>query len=129
MGKLASAGLLVLAAACGTSSSGDGGVDPGFGTQDARDDVELSACHTTKQYGISDVEGTYTIANHSDGTSDYFIELNVERDGVIIGDGIFSADHVGPGQQAQGKVLAILDGDPPAGPCEFVLTTVQRTAT
>jgi hypothetical protein len=120
----------VLLAACGSTADSDGGTSKGFGSQDATADVTVSACSTTRQYGFSNVKGgTYTITNHSDGVSDYYIEVNIERDGVILGTGNAGANHVAPGQSAEGKLAALLDGNPPAGPCEFVITTVQRTAT
>src|SRR4051794_2021727 len=57
-----------------TSGGNDSGIGTGFGSQDASADVSISDCHDGGQYLHEAVTCTVSITNHSDGTSDYYIE-------------------------------------------------------
>ena len=125
MKRLFVAALLVAATACSTTTStNSNGIDPGLGANDASGDVKLGSCGKPS-FGIMTCQ--LTITNHSDGTSDYYIEGVVENAaGDNIGDGNATASHVEAGQTAKTKFTGILNGK--ADGATVRITTVQRTA-
>jgi len=108
-----------------TTHTEDTGIDSGLGTNDASGDVTLSSCHDGGQYAHTIVECKVTIHNTSDGTSDYYIEAQAQRDGVVIGGLINAAvSSVPGGGTAEAKLTGVADGTWDS----VRLITVQRTA-
>ena len=104
----------------------DTGVSSGFGTQDASGDVSWGAKGFTVDYGI--VTAPIVVTNHTDGMSDYYIEVGVENAaGDRIGWGNAVVSHLAPGQTARVNATATVDG--PANSADsLVFTEIQRTA-
>jgi hypothetical protein len=100
------------------------GIDSGLGTQDASGDVTLSSC-SEGQFSSEVVECTVTIHNTSDGTSDYYIEAQALRDGIVIG-GLINASvsSVPGGGTAEADLSGVVDGQWDS----VRIVTVQRTA-
>ena len=95
-----------------------------MGTQDASGDVALGSCREG-EFSHESVECKVTIHNTSDGTSDYYIEGQALRDGVVIG-GLINASvsSVPGGGTAEADLAGVVDG-----PWDSVrIITVQRTA-
>lgn len=118
--------ITMLTGACETSSSTNpSGVDPGLGSQDATGDVTLGDCKPPN-YGT--ISCTLEIVNHSDGTSDYYVEAAlIDGKGANIGTANASASHIEAGQTAHSKLSGFFDGS--AKDFDHVeITTVQRTA-
>jgi hypothetical protein len=125
-------GLIILGAMNKNASDSTGnengveesGIDQGFGTEDASGDVTLGSCREGP-YSHESVECMLTIHNSSDGTSDYYIEGQALRDGIVIG-GLINAlvSSVPGGGTAEADLTGVVDG-----PWDSVrITTVQRTA-
>lgn len=86
------------AAPSGKPAATDSGISKGLGTKDASGDVKLLSF---RHRGYSEYQGTIEIINHSDGTSDYYIELVIlDQDGTNIDWTNAVAEHVRPGQRA-----------------------------
>jgi hypothetical protein len=117
--------LALSACSTSTSSTNSNGIGQGAGSQDASADVELGSCKVNKLIGT--VSCPITITNHSDGTSDYYIEgVVLDSKGTNVGDGNASASHVEAGGKAQTKFTGIIQGK--ATDVTVKITTVQRTA-
>jgi hypothetical protein len=96
------------------------GVSQGLGTKDASADVKIVAF--TKGEFSSEVE--LLITNHSDGRSDYYVELSLlDADGTNVGWTNAMAMAVEPGQKAKATAPVVEDGAVKAKVHE-----VQRTA-
>lgn len=105
------------------SPAASNGVGQGFGTSDASADVTLGNCSTS--FGTITCE--VDILNHSDGTSDYYIEAEVDdTSGANIGMVNAVASHVGAGQAAHAELFGGFTGS--ADDVTVKLTEVQRTA-
>lgn len=114
--------LLIVGSALGSTQSGtgngtdtggttDSGISQGFGSQDASADVSLGKCHDGGQYAREVVECSLLITNHSDGTSDYYIEAQASMGGTVLG-GLINASvsSVPAGGEAQAKLQGLADG-------------------
>jgi hypothetical protein len=76
----------------------DSGISKGLGTKDASADIKLLSFRH-RDYG--EYQGTIEIVNHSDGTSDYYIELVIlDQAGTNIDWTNAVAQQVRPGQRA-----------------------------
>jgi hypothetical protein len=80
------------------SASSSQGISKGLGTKDAAADVKLLSF---RHRGYGEYQGTIEIVNHSDGTSDYYIELVIlDQAGTNIDWTNAVAQQVRPGQRA-----------------------------
>jgi len=80
------------------STSHGQGISQGLGTKDAAADVKLLSF---RHHDYGEYRGTIEIVNHSDGTSNYYIELVIlDQDGTNIDWTNAVAEHVRPGQRA-----------------------------
>jgi hypothetical protein len=105
-----------------TTTETDSGISQGLGSQDATGDVELGRIRPPDAIGIR--EATVYISNHSEGTSDYYIEFAVlDAAGTNIGMTNATADNVRPGQKARTEIMVTEDGA-----AKVEITEVQRTA-
>jgi hypothetical protein len=116
--------LLGALVACETSSTTDtGGIDPGFGTQDASGDVSMGNCKV--DFGV--VTCQLEIHNSSDGRSDYYIEASfTDADGVNVGSGNAYVQGIEGGQDAKTDLIGTISGG--GKDVHVKITTVQRTA-
>jgi hypothetical protein len=74
------------------------GISKGLGSKDASGDVKLLSF---RHGAYGEYKGTIEIVNHSDGTSDYYIELVIlDQDGTNIDWTNAVAEHVRPSQRA-----------------------------
>ncbi len=107
-----------------TGNETESGIDPGLGTQDASGDVTLESCREGA-FSNKSVECKVTIHNTSDGTSDYYIEGQAVRDGIVVGGLINAAvSSVPAGGTAEVNLSGVVDG-----PWDTVrIITVQWTA-
>jgi hypothetical protein len=105
------AGLFSYAALSPKKSTGSPGIGTGLGTNDASGDVTLGSCHDGGPGARDLVTCTVSIVNHSDGTSDYYIEGQAEEGGTIVG-GVINAvvNAVPPGGNATAKLSGVVDG-------------------
>jgi hypothetical protein len=85
------------------SSVEESGINQGPGTQDASGDVTLGSCREGFSHEI--VEGKVTIHNTSYGTSDYYIEGQALRGGVVIGGLINASVSSVPGGGTAGRLI------------------------
>jgi hypothetical protein len=80
------------------ATSADSGISKGLGTKDAAADVKLLSF---RHRGYGEYQGTIEIVNHSEGTSDYYIELVIlDQAGTNIDWTNAVAQQVRPGQRA-----------------------------
>jgi hypothetical protein len=80
------------------SEPADSGISKGLGTKDASADVKLLSF---RHRGYGEYQGTIEIVNHSDGISDYYIELVIlDQAGTNIDWTNAVAQQVHPGQRA-----------------------------
>jgi hypothetical protein len=120
---VAMAFVAVLAAACSTTSTNGNGVGNGFGSKDASADVSVGTCTTS----FGTISCDVTIVNSSDGTSDYYIEAEIDDpSGANVGTANALVSHVAPGQTAKTTLDGVFTG--PKNGLHVKLTTVQRTA-
>jgi hypothetical protein len=99
------------------------GIDNGLGTKDASADVTLGHCDSS--YGV--VTCTLNITNHSGGTSDYYIEAELDDDaGTNVGIANALASHVGAGQNAHADLTGVISGN--SSNVTVKITEVQRTS-
>lgn len=119
------AAVLMAATACGTAAStNSSGVDQGLGGQDASADVSLGKCDAVS---FGTISCSVDITNHSDGTSDYYIEATItDSDGVNVGTGNALASKVAGGGRAKTDLLGTISGG--MKDVTVKITTVQRTA-
>jgi hypothetical protein len=112
-GTLASVIVFALCVGCGTTTSDNndsGGIDPGFGSQDASGDVSLVQGSCDGGYGILTCK--LDITNSSDGTSDYYIEAEIDdASGANIGTANAFVQHVAGGQSAHTELTGTLYGE------------------
>ena len=103
-----------------TGNETESGIDPGLGTQDASGDVTLESCREGA-FSNKSVECKVTIHN----TSDYYIEGQAVRDGIVVGGLINAAvSSVPAGGTAEVNLSGVVDG-----PWDTVrIITVQWTA-
>jgi hypothetical protein len=98
------------------------GVSKGVGSKDATADVKLGKIAQPDAIGVR--YGTVHIVNHSEGISDYYIEVAIlDASGTNIGSTIAVADHVKPGQKAKAEIMITEDDA-----ASVEITEVQRTA-
>jgi hypothetical protein len=98
------------------------GISKGVGSKDATADVKLGKIAQPDAIGVR--YGTVHIVNHSDGISDYYIEVAIlDASGTNIGWTNAVADHVKPGQKAEAKIMITEDDA-----ASVEITEVQRTA-
>lgn len=115
---------LLVAISCSTTSSSSGSVGQGLGSNDASGDVTLGTCKSGFG-GI--VTCKLTILNHSEKTSDYFIEAEVDdASGANVGTANAMAQHVGAGQTAKAELTGFVSGN--GKNVTVKITQVQRTA-
>lgn len=107
------------------SSESDGGsneIDQGLGARDASEDVTISSCAADS---LGFVNGKLSITNHSNGRSDYYVEVVfLDAAGTNIGSGNALAMSVEGGQNATTDLFGTFTGK--LARCK--LTEVQRTA-
>jgi hypothetical protein len=97
-------------------------ISKGVGSKDATADVKLGKIAQPDAIGVR--YGTVHIVNHSDGISDYYIEVAIlDASGTNIGWTNAVADHVKPGQKAEVKIMITEDDA-----ASVEITEVQRTA-
>jgi hypothetical protein len=100
----------------------DDGISQGLGSAGATADVKLVGIDQPDAIGIR--YGHLAITNHSEGTSDYYVELRIlDGSGVNLGMTNATADRVEPGQSAKAEFMVTEDGA-----AKVEVTEVQRTA-
>jgi hypothetical protein len=104
----------------------ESGISKGAGTKDAAADVKLLSFqkHNTDGFDSGEYRGTIEIVNHSEGTSDYYIELVIlDSRGTNIDWSNAVAEHVRPGQRALVHFSTF-----ESSTAKAQITQIQRTA-
>jgi hypothetical protein len=122
------AGLFLIGAIFGNSDQPNStapehsGISKGLGSADATADVDKIRINQPDAIGVRN--GFVQVTNHSQGTSDYSIELRVlDSSGVNVGTAYATADRVEPGQTAKADFMVTDDGAD-----RVEVTEIQRTA-
>jgi hypothetical protein len=104
----------------------ESGISKGAGSKDAAADVKLLSFRKVNADGldIGEYRGTIEIVNHSEGTSDYYIELVIlDSRGTNVDWTNAVAQHVRPGQRALANFSTF---EPSTAKAQ--ITQIQRTA-
>jgi L-ribulose-5-phosphate 3-epimerase UlaE len=106
------------------TSAKEGKISKGAGTKDATADVKLVSFKKVDHgYGFVEYVGVLQVVNHSEKSSDYYIEISIEnKAGDNIGWSNAVVEHLKPGQKAKTEFSSV-----DKGAYKAVIHEIQRT--